>query len=51
MVTMVDGEFPEATVYFPGINPAEWKEVSRERFSKDERNEYSFDIVVFERAA
>lgn len=51
MVTMVDGEFPEATVYFPEINPVEWKEVSREYFSQDERNEYSFDIVVFERVA
>lgn len=40
----VDGD-----AYFPELDPATWREVSREHFAKDEKNQYDFDIVVLER--
>lgn len=51
IVTHVDAEFPEATVHFPQIDPSLWQEVSREHFDADERNVYSFDVVVYDRRA
>jgi dihydrofolate reductase len=39
----------EADVYFPELARQEWREISREHHSKDENNEYNFDIVVLER--
>lgn len=46
-VTEVQAEFPQATVYFPEIDPAIWHEVSREHHEADERNKYAFDFVVY----
>lgn len=51
IVTHVGAEFPEATVYFPRIDSSVWREVSREHYGADERNAYSFDIVVYEKAS
>ncbi|PID29387.1 hypothetical protein CR983_04035 [Candidatus Saccharibacteria bacterium] len=49
IVTHVDAEFPEATIRFPAIDPAEWRELSRTHQDADERNQYAFDTVVYER--
>lgn len=49
IATMVDAEFPEATVYFPKIDADSWHEVSRQHYDADDRNAYAFDIVTFER--
>lgn len=49
IITKVDAKFPDATVFFPEIDYSQWQEVSREHFEKNERNDYSFDIVIFER--
>lgn len=46
-VTEVDGEFSEATVFFPEIDMDIWSEVSREHHEADQRNSYSFDIVTY----
>ncbi|QQS19562.1 dihydrofolate reductase [Candidatus Saccharibacteria bacterium] len=35
--------------HFPGINPAQWQEVSRESHVADERNQYDYDFVVYKR--
>lgn len=35
--------------FFPELNPAEWQEVSRIAYQKNEKNEYDFDIVELER--
>ena len=40
----IDGD-----VYFPAINLREWREVSRESHKKDEKNQYDFDFVVYDR--
>lgn len=47
--TEVDASFPQATVFFPAINTAIWKEVSREHHAADERNKYAFDFVAYDR--
>lgn len=51
IVTHVDAEFPEATVFFPEINCQDWVEVARDHHEADERNAYAFDIVTYERIA
>jgi len=48
-VTEVDGDFPQATVFFPEIDKTKWHEVSREHHEPDEKNKYSFDFVTYER--
>jgi dihydrofolate reductase len=42
----IDGD-----AYFPVLDPAEWREVSRESHKKDEKNQYDYDFVVYERIA
>lgn len=49
-VTHVDGEFLEASVFFPEVDFSQWHEVSRRQFNADERNAYAFDIVEYIRA-
>lgn len=36
--------------YFPVIDPGVWREVSRQAHVKDERNEFDFDFVEYQRA-
>ena len=40
----VDGD-----AYFPPLNMSEWREVSREHYLHDDKNEYDTDEIVFER--
>lgn len=40
---------PQGDVFFPELIPEEWKEESRISFSKDEKNEYDFDFVIYKR--
>ncbi len=49
IVTHVDAEFPEATVFFPEIDMSSWQETSRHHFPADERNMYSFDITIYKK--
>ncbi|PLK42384.1 dihydrofolate reductase [Emticicia sp. TH156] len=39
----------EGDTFFPELSAAEWQEVSRVAYQKDEKNEYDFDIVELER--
>ncbi len=39
----------EGDTWFPEIDLDEWHEVSRLRFSADEKNEYDYSFVVYER--
>lgn len=48
--TEVDALFDQATVFFPTVNPAVWREISREKHLTDDRNLYNYDFVVYERA-
>jgi dihydrofolate reductase len=40
----------EGDVYFPGLNPDIWHETSREHHTKDDRNEYDYDVVILDKA-
>lgn len=50
MATEVEASFPEATVFFPAIDPEVWHEASREHHDADESNKYSFDFVTYRRS-
>lgn len=39
----------QGDAHFPALDSAKWREVSRERHTADEKNEYSYDFVVYER--
>jgi dihydrofolate reductase len=39
----------EGDAYFPLIASAEWTEISREKHTKDEKNSFDFDFVVYEK--
>lgn len=47
-VTEINQEF-EGDAFFPKINPETWKEVSREKGIKDEKNPFDYDYVIYER--
>ncbi|MDD3771264.1 MAG: dihydrofolate reductase [Weeksellaceae bacterium] len=47
-VTEVHAVF-EGDAYFPEIDNRTWKEVNRENFSKDEKNEFNYSFVRYER--
>lgn len=43
-LTEVHGE-PEGDTFFPGLNPMQWREVSRQRHGADSDNEYDYSFV------
>lgn len=45
-ITKVDDDF-EADVFFPSINKEVWKEVSREDFLPDEKNNYRYSFLKY----
>jgi dihydrofolate reductase len=47
-ITEVAAE-PIGDTFFPEINPKIWKEVERESFSADEKNEFPFAFVRYEK--
>jgi dihydrofolate reductase len=47
-VTEVDAEL-EADKFFPSIDDSYWEEISRKHNSKDEKNEFNHDFVVYKR--
>lgn len=48
-LTQVHANIPGDTV-FPALDPRAWREVSRETFGVDEKNEYPTTYIVLERA-
>ena len=47
-VTEIDKDF-EGDTFFPRINEEVWKEVSREKGPKDDKNTLDYDYVVYEK--
>ncbi len=39
----------EGDAFFPDISPKDWREVNRISFPKNEKNEFPFDIIEYER--
>ena len=50
-ITEIHHTFNKADVFFPAIDPAMWKEVSRETFRPDEKHRYAYSFVTYERNA
>ncbi len=48
LVTEVDAR-PEGDVFFPEINPKQWKKTASESFKKDDKNEYNFEFVTYKK--
>lgn len=49
-VTIVDADITGGDTFFPLIDPTLWRETSRESHMKDDRNEYDYDFVTYERS-
>jgi dihydrofolate reductase len=47
-LTRVHAEF-EADTFFPEINPDEWQETERTYHEKDEKHQYAFSIITYDR--
>jgi dihydrofolate reductase len=47
-MTRVKAEL-EADTFFPEINPAAWKLVSRKNYPSDQEHQYSYSFEVWER--
>lgn len=47
-LTEIDAEI-DGDTFFPEFNRDEWKEVSREHHEPDEKNQYPYDFVLYER--
>lgn len=47
-ITEVDADLP-GDAYFPVLNPSEWREVARESHQADEKNEFDYSFVTYER--
>lgn len=47
-LTEVDGEF-EGDTHFPQFSTDEWKEVERTHHPKDEKHDYAFDFIRYEK--
>ena len=39
----------EGDTFFPQINKKEWKEVARKHHAADDRHQYAFDFVIYDR--
>ena len=48
-ITEIEDSEKEADAFFPPINSEEWKEVQRESHSTDEKHEYAYHFVDYER--
>ncbi len=40
---------PEADAFFPEFDEVEWRVTKTEKFPKDEKNEYAYDFINYER--
>jgi dihydrofolate reductase len=47
-LTLIDAEF-EGDAYFPEIDPAQWHETYRQEHPADDRHEYPFTWLIWER--
>jgi dihydrofolate reductase len=47
-ITLVHSEF-EADVFFPEINANTWKESAREDFKADEKNDYDYSFISYQK--
>ena len=48
-LTKIHSEFDDADVFFPEINYSEWEEVSREEHKADDKHQYDYTFLLYER--
>lgn len=48
-ITEVDADILGGDTFFPAIDPTIWRETSREARTTDDRNEYDYSFVTYER--
>ena len=48
-LTFIDGDF-QGDVFFPEFSKTEWKEVKRNCFGPDEKNQYAYCFVTFKKS-
>jgi dihydrofolate reductase len=46
-LTRIHTEFPEADTFFPEIDPAKWREISRIFFQADEKNPFNYSFIEY----
>jgi len=47
--TLVRAAFENATVFFPAPDMKQWQETSREDYLADDKNEYDYSFITYER--
>lgn len=48
-LTEVETEIADGDTFFPGLNPMEWIEVGRESHEANEKNDFNYSFVDYER--
>ena len=46
-ITHVDGDFPDAEVFFPAIDPEKWQKTKIEKYPKDDLNKYYLEFTEY----
>ena len=46
-LTHVAGEFPEADVFFPEVNPLHWETMRIAGFEADDKNQFAGEILHY----
>ena len=49
-LTWIDTEADRPDAFFPSFDQSQWRETFRERHAADERHEFSFTFIDYERA-
>lgn len=49
-ITEVDADIVGGDTFFPAIDPTIWRETSRESHAQDDRNEFDYAFVTYERS-
>ena len=48
-ITRVHHSFPDADTFFPAIDLSKWKETARKEHAKDDKHEFAFTFLTYER--
>ena len=48
-ITLIHHMFKDADTFFPDVNTSEWKEISEQKNSADEKNKYDHSFIIYTR--
>ena len=46
-ITHIDGEFPDAEIFFPIIDKTKWQKIKSERYPKDDLHKYDLEFAEY----